>query len=90
MKVLALVVLVVAISGLEAGVVKREAEDPFQAMGNYFQDFAKNIQEKFTNGEIPAQAQELGAKIQEQTATLTAQFQKWIEELTVLGQQKLS
>ncbi|XP_073465377.1 apolipoprotein A-II [Aquarana catesbeiana] len=90
MKVLALVVLVIAISGLEAGVVKRDAQDPLQQISDIFQGISKSIQEQIANAEIPSQAQDLGTKLQEQGATISASIQKWIEELVALSKQKLS
>nr|AAC60284.1 FR10 [Lithobates sylvaticus] len=90
MKVLALVVLVIAISGLEAGVVKRDAQDPLQQITDIFQGISKTLQEKFANAEIPSQTQELGAKIQAHGETISASIQKWIEEMVALSKEKLS
>ena len=89
MKVLALVVLVIAISGLEAGVVKREVQpDPLQKLTDYFQDIAKNLQDKFNTGEIPAQAQELLSQANAHTTSLTVQIQKFFDDILALGKQQ--
>ncbi|OCT69476.1 hypothetical protein XELAEV_18040787mg [Xenopus laevis] len=88
MKVLALVVLVIAISGMEAGVVKREVPnlDEFTKIFSSWADTLKTqTQEwiaKIQNGEVKAQTEEIFAQVKTQMEPLQGHFQELFSQFT--------
>ncbi|XP_068108348.1 apolipoprotein A-II [Hyperolius riggenbachi] len=89
MKVLALVVLVIAISGLEAGVVKREADDLFQfqhfsdffsKLGESLKKYGEDIKDKFNNGEIQSNTEKLGSQIQQYFEPIRTHAESWAQQ----------
>ncbi|KAM4662521.1 apolipoprotein A-II [Discoglossus pictus] len=82
MKVAALVVLIIAVTGLEAGVVKREVPniekltEYFQSLADTFKTQTQEIFEKIKSGEVQTQAGQYLEQAKSQAEPLAAQWQK--------------
>ncbi|XP_040268376.1 apolipoprotein A-II-like [Bufo bufo] len=91
MKVLALAVLILAISGLEAGVVKREvpnAEQVSEFFNSWFETLKTNAEEwakKIQNGEIQAQAGQVLEQTKTQTEPIKAELEKFFATILEAG-----
>nr|BAA28618.1 unnamed protein product [Xenopus laevis] len=88
MKVLALVVLVIAVSGLEAGVVKREVpslDELTKILSTWADTVKTQTQEwidKVQNGEVKAQTEEILAQVKSHMEPIQGQFQEIFSQLT--------
>ncbi|KAM8921517.1 apolipoprotein A-II [Pelodytes ibericus] len=97
MKVLALVVLVLAVSGLEAGIIKRDvsADKITEALQGFIDNLKTNMQEfaaKVQSGELKLQAEQYLEQskahvepIKAQLEPWTAQFEKWAASFVEAG-----
>ncbi|KAM4690759.1 apolipoprotein A-II [Rhinophrynus dorsalis] len=99
MKVLALVVLIIAVSGLEAGIVKREVPaipnlDQLTAILRGWADTVKastdELVAKIQNGELKAQAEDYIQQTKTQVQPLTSGFEKWFSDFIEDAKKKLS
>ncbi|XP_053560465.1 apolipoprotein A-II [Bombina bombina] len=99
MKVLALVVLIIAVSGLEAGLVKREAANIpnldqitqiFNAWAETIKSSTQDLIEKIKSGEAQSHAEQYLEQTKAQAEPLKAEMEKWISQIVEKSKQAFS
>ncbi|XP_075049389.1 apolipoprotein A-II [Mixophyes fleayi] len=94
MKVLALVVLIFAISGMEGAVVKREVDQGLDKLAEFFQGWyeslkvsTQELKEKYDNGQLQAQAEGILEQTKDKAQPIKEEIEKLFSKLIEAAKQ---